>query len=237
MGLPIMLMCIVWLLTRNVSSRAVRGTMLISMVGLVVMGYPLGQILYGDAGVARVAMYDIGNVLFISTAALWIAQAYGTRGRQNLSGSLLAILKTPLIWAVIAGVALSLLRIPITGVVADVTDRLAAANTPLMMISVGTYLIPRMSQLRQVLLVAFIRMVLGGLLGWALVRLVGLGNMETVLITTLASLPVGATPLIYSSSEGLDAELAAACISFTVVVSVVVISFLPYLLRTWYPVG
>jgi len=31
--------------------------------------------------------------------------------------------------------------------------------------------------------------------------------------------------------------LAAACISFTVVVSVVVISFLPYLLRTWYPVG
>ncbi|MHB9034697.1 MAG: AEC family transporter [Anaerolineae bacterium] len=236
-GLPVLLSGIMYLATRRLPSQASRGTMIIAMVGLVVFGYPIGQIMHGDAGVARVAMYDIGNVLYISTVALWVAQAYGTKGRQNLWMSLLAILKSPFIWAALAGVLIGRFKLPLDGIVGDVLGRLAAANTPLVMIAVGSFLNPKVAQGKLVLLIAFVRILLGGVIAWLAALALGLRGMDLALVAMLASLPVGTTPLIYSSNEGLDPELAASAISATVMIGLVVVSVLPNVLALIYPAG
>jgi malonate transporter len=237
LGLPVVLTGVMYLLTRNVTSRATRGTMIISMVGLVVFGYPIAQIFYGTVGLARVAMYDVGNVLYISTVALWVAQSFGINGRQGLGQSLLAILKSPFIWAGIIGVLLAAFSVPITGIPGNLLERLAAANTPLVMISVGTFLRPRLAQGKLVLTVVLVRMVLGGILGWLAALALGMQNMDLTVVVMAASLPVGTTPLIYSSKEGLDPELAASLISTTVVLGLIVVSVLPNLLAKVYPIG
>lgn len=235
LALPVTLSGVIYLCTPGLAQqRATRGTMLIAMVGLVVFGYPFAQIFYGDAGLARMAMYDVGNVLYISTAAWWLAQSYGKRGRQGTLISLLAILKSPFIWAAFIGVAVAIFKLPLTGPIGNLLDRLAAANTPVVMIAVGTFLRPKLAQGRLVGLVVLVRMILGGVLGWLAALLLGLRGLDIVIVTLAATLPVGTTPLIYSSTEGLDPELAASIISTTVVIGAVIINILPHLLAGVY---
>lgn len=235
--LPVLLSGVMYLLTRKMTDRAARGTMLISMVGLVMFGYPISQVYYGTAGVTRVAMYDIGNVLYISTVALWIAQSYGTRGRRGVAAGFIAILKSPFIWAAVIGVTLALLRLPIRGIAESFLQRLAAANTPIVMMAVGTYLRLKLKDGRRLLVIAAVRMLLGGVLAWLAALALGMSHLDIAVVTLAASLPVGTTPLIYSSAENLDPELAAAAFSTTVLVSVVVVSLLPSLMALAYPAG
>jgi predicted permease len=235
LALPVLLSGVIYICTRGLAQqRAARGTMLIAMVGLVVFGYPFAQVFYGDAGLARMAMYDVGNVLYISTVAWWLAQSYGKRGRQGILSSLLAIVKSPFIWAAIIGVSIAIFKLPLTGPVGNLLERLAAANTPIVMIAVGTFLRPRLAQGRLVSLVVLVRMVLGGVLGWLAALLLGLRGLDIVIVTLAAALPVGTTPLIYSSSEGLDPELAASIISLSVIIGAVVINILPHILANAY---
>jgi malonate transporter len=235
LALPIILSGVIYLCTPGLAQqRATRGTLLIAMVGLVVFGYPFAQVFYGDAGLARMAMFDVGNVLYISTVAWWLAQSYGKGGRQGILISLLSVFKSPFIWAAVVGIVIALLKLPLTSPIGNLLDRLAAANAPIVMIAVGTFLRPRLAQGRLVGLVVLVRMVLGGVLGWLAALLLGLRGLDIVIVTMAATLPVGTTPLIYSSAEGLDPELAASIISTTVVIGAVIINILPHLLARIY---
>jgi hypothetical protein len=146
----------------------------------------------------------------------------------------LAILKSPFIWGVIVGVAVAMFKLPLTGPIGNLLDRLAAANTPIVMIAVGTFLRPKLAQGKLVGLVVLVRMVLGGVLGWLAALLLGLRGLDIVIVTLAATLPVGTTPLIYSSTEGLYPELAASIISTTVVIGAVIVNILPHLLASVY---
>lgn len=246
--LPVVLVGVVYLATRHLAAQPeVRGVMLISMVGLVVFGYPFAQVFYGDGALAQVAMYDVGNVVFISTVALWLAQRYGKNGLSGPSGvapggslpaqagkALLAMFKSPFIWAALLGLVLAVFRVPLTGPLGGLLDRLAAANTPVVMMSVGTFLRPRAAQRGLLTRVVLIRMVLGGVLAWLIGLALGLRGLEMVIVTMAASLPVGTTPLVYAGNEGLDAELAASVISVTVVVGAVLVNVVPHLMAAIY---
>jgi len=234
---PCVLAGIMYLTTRRLLKQPeLRGVLLVGMVVLAVFAYPFFELFYGPDGLANMAIYDVGNAIYAGPVALTLAQRFGSRRTAPLDRGAAwgRIARSPLLWAAIIGLAASLLRIEVRGVVGGTLRRLANANTPLAMVSVGIFLRPRKGHMGLVAQFVGLRMVLGGLLGWGLGALVGLGGLDMITAIVGSSLPAGTTALIYAGNEGLDAEFAASMISFTVIIGALVINILPHLLARVY---
>ena len=246
--LPSLLAGLIYLTTRRLADRPrQRGVMLVSTVVLGVFGYPFFELFFGAPGLARIAMFDVGNAIFAGTIALWLAQSFGEHGREESelgdpvhqgrvprSAPWRKVLTSPVLLASVLGVAASASGLSLGGPVGNLLDRLTAANTPLAMIAVGVFLRPR--RIYTGLLGQFVgmRMLLGIALGWIIAYLAGMRQLDLVVACTASTLPTGTTALIYAGNEGLDAEFAAAIISLTVVLSMILINILPLWLGSLY---
>lgn len=240
LGLPLILAGVGYLTTRRLTDRPdQRGVMLVSMVVLGIFGYPFMQLYYGDGGLARIAMYDVGNALYAGTAALWFARSFGQTARGGGSRpspweSLVGLLASPILIAAVLGVLVSAAGVRLGGPVGNLFDRLAGANTPLAMIAVGVYIRPRAAHIGLVAQWVLIRMVLGGILGWAAALALGMHGVDVIVACTASALPAGTTTLVYAGNEGLDGEFAAAIISVSVILGAIMINVLPHLLASVY---
>ena len=241
LSIPIVLAMLMYLTTRRLAHRPrQRGPMLVGMVVLGVFAFPFMELFFGADGLARIALYDVGNAFFAGIVAISLARHFGERSRTGGNGgrgSAIAwrrVLGSPILLAAVAGVVFTVARLPLEGPLASFFDRLALANTPLAMIAVGVFLIPQRAYGPLVAQFVLIRMVLGGLLGWALSLLLGLDGLSLIAGTVGSSLPAGTTVLVFSGNEGLDTELAASLVSITILVGAVVVSVLPHILAAIY---
>ena len=236
-GLPCLLAGVMFLTTRRLKDRpASRGVLLAGMVVLGVFGYPFISLFYGPEGLARMAMYDVGNSLYAGSVALVLARTFGARCADEGACGVPwgKVVTSPILLAAVLGVGVSLLGWEPPAFVGSFLDLLARANTPLAMMAVGVFVRPRRGQLGLVLQYVSIRMALGGLLAWSIALLAGLNGLDLVVAVTASSLPAGTTALVYASNEGLDAELAAAIISTTVILGALLINLVPLLLGGLY---
>lgn len=233
--LPSFLAGLAYLLSRNIADRPdLRGVMMVAMVVLGVFGYPFFHLFFGEDGLARMAMYDVGNSLYAGTLALWLAQRFGARATATSRLAWRKALTSPVLWAAILGVLASIARVPVRGPLGELLDRLATANTPLAMIAVGVFVRPKAIYLGLMARFVLLRMVLGALLGWLVALALGMRGLDVVTASAASALPCGTTALIYAGNEGLDAEFAASLISVTVIIGAVFINTLPHLLAKLY---
>lgn len=250
LAVPCLLAGIMYLTTRRLVDRPeLRGVLLAGMVVLGVFAYPFFDLFYGSEGLANIALYDVGNAVYAAPIALSLAQHYGRQARHKGQGGTAAtaaeptaengrvwrrLVTSPLLWAAVVGIASSLLHVEMVGVVGSALQRLADANTPMAMVSVGIFLRPRASHMGLVAQFVGLRMLAGGVLGWLIGALVGLSGLDMITAIVGSSLPAGTTALIYAGNEGLDTEFAASMISFTILIGAVVINVLPHLLTAIY---
>jgi predicted permease len=231
--LPAILAGIMYLTTRRLKDQPrQRGVLLVAMVILGVFAFPFMELFFGTDGLARIALYDMGNAFYAGILATYFARHFGNQSSRKIS--LRRVFSSPLLFAALAGVTLSLFRVSLSGVLGSLLDRLAGANTPLAMMAVGMFLRPSRAQGGLVLQFIGIRMLLGGLLGWALAILFGLQGLDLIVATVGSSLPAGTTALVLSGAEGLDTSLAAALVSSSLVVGIVLVNTLPLLLAAVY---
>jgi predicted permease len=231
--LPAILAGIMYLTTRRLNRQPEqRGVLLVAMVILGVFAFPFMELFFGTDGLARIALYDMGNAFYAGILATYFARHFGTRSSSRIS--LRGVFSSPLLLAALAGVALSLCGVALTGVLGSLLDRLAGANTPLAMMAVGMFLRPNRAQGGLVLQFIGVRMLLGGVLGWAFALLFGLEGLDLIVATVGSSLPAGTTALVLSGAEGLDTSLAAALVSSSLLVGIVLVNTLPLLLARLY---
>ncbi len=234
-GVPILLAGLMYLTTRRLADRPrQRGPLLVGMVVLGVFAFPFMELFFGRGGLARIALYDVGNAFYSGIVAISLARHFGRDGREGSAISWRRVFASPILVAAIAGVVFTVAAIPLTGPLGAFFDRLAVANTPLAMIAVGVFLRPRRAYGALVAQFILIRMVIGGLLGWALSTLLGLDGLSLIAGTVGSSLPAGTTVLVFSGNEGLDTELAASLVSISILVGAVVVNVLPHLLAAVY---
>ena len=237
LGLPLLLTGIAFLTTKRLADRpGLRGVMMSGLVVNGVFGYAFAELFFGAEGLARLAMYDAGNTVYAGTACLWVAQHYGShsQGNGSVRSSLKRVLSSPVLWAGVLGVAAAVLSVELPTLVGDFMDRLAMANTALVMIAVGIFVRPRAIHVGPMLQFLTTRLLVGGALAWGLGTLLGMRGLDMIAVLIGVTLPTGTTAFIYAGNEGLDAEFAASLVSITVVIGAIVINVLPHLLRGIY---
>jgi len=193
-------------------------------IGAMMM--PIVQTVYGADGVSRTAAFDIGNSFMASGYGYYIASRYGTKNSDGILKSIKRVFTVPVVWAVIIGVVFNLANIVTPAFFTKILSPLSAANAPLAMLSLGVFVNFKFPRWKLVGMTVFLRMGIGFLLGILFVFLLDLQGMDRTIVIMAAAMPIGMVPLVYAANEGLDTEFAAACISLSIIIGIIITPFL-----------
>ncbi len=210
-------------LEREIAGVIILGSMIIN-VGFFL--FPVFLTVYGQEGISRLAAFDLGNSLVAHSYGFYVATRYGKRPPAGFRQSLRRVLALPVLWAVLAGLVVNLLRIPIAPFLLNMLEPLSAANIPLAMLTLGAFIQLRYTNLPLMGLTVALRMVGGFLLGLACVYLARLEGLDRVAVSMGSAMPLGMAVMVYSSNEGMDAEFAAGTISLSILVGLIILPLL-----------
>lgn len=210
-------------LKREVAGVVVISTM-VTNIGFFLL--PFFVTFYGAEGVSRLAAFDLGNSLVSNSYAYYMATRYGATSGISAWTALKRVLALPTLWANLAGIAVNLSGFALPTLAAKVLDPLAAANTPLAMLTLGSFIELRFPNWKPMFVASGIRIGLGWGVGQLLVLAFGLTGLERAAVSLGAAMPIGLVVLVYASLEGLDTEFAAGTISLSLLVAMLLMPFL-----------
>lgn len=191
--------------------------------------YPFVYSIYGEEGMAIAYLVDFGNALIAFSFAYYLACRYSPATQRQTSLYKKFILSPPLLALIIAVILnLTEIQIPTAGI--GLLRILGGMTTPLVMLSLGIYFSPRIVKPAPLLTVVTIRIVGGLILGAILVRIFGLSGSNRTIALIMAVSPSAMNTLIYASMEGLDKEFAASVVSYTTLLSMVLVSTMIFIL-------
>jgi predicted permease len=168
------------------------------------------------------AAFDIGNSLICNSLGRYVATCYGDTHMTGAKQSILRVVSSPILLAALSGVVVNLSGFQVPAPVQKVVELVGVANTPLAMLTLGSFLQLRYSNGGPMMLTVALRMGVGFLAGQVLLLLFGLQGIERATVAMGAAMPIGLVTLVYSVSEGLDAEVAAGAISLSILVGIII---------------
>lgn len=146
------------------------------------MGLPLCLFAFGEQGLALAIAYFVVGAVLMFTVGVGLAA-----GEVNLR----MLLRTPLLWAVAAALAMMAFDIALPRWMANTVHLAGAFTIPLMLITLGVSLARlRVSSLKTSLTFSILRLVMGFTVGWGVGLALGLEGVALGVVVIEASLPV-----------------------------------------------
>lgn len=185
------------------------------------MGFPLISALFGSEGLLYASAYvTVFNIL------LW------TMGYDMVSGSsspkevARSLLHTPVLYAMVVGLAIYLLQIPVPALIAQPLELLSNMNTPLSMIITGILIatgdLKHIFTDRHIWKLAALRMLLIPAVCLAAFAALGLlrFGMSAQVVLLLECCPAAAITSVFAVQFGHDEQFAAGCVVLTTLLSI-----------------
>jgi len=201
------------------------------LVGTMIMNtayaLPLFHAAFGDEGLARASLFDIGNTFMIFTFTYFNAIKYG----DNAHTDKIAwgkFLKLPPLYAMLIALLIKVLGFKLNPVSVNVLNLIGQPTTTLVMIALGLYFAPRRKNIGKAFLAIFIRMGLGLGIGWLLALIFGLQELTATTVIVCSALPIGFNTLIFANLENMDREFAATMVSFSIIIALFYVPLLIY---------
>ncbi|MGJ9412727.1 AEC family transporter [Aeromicrobium sp. CF4.19] len=198
----------------DVGGSPQRGVVLMAfMVVNAAFALPFVDALYGDAGVARLAAFDVVNNILVLTAVSTVASRAGSRpGTRGLWRPLVG---TPPLYAIAAGLAVNLTGVDVPEIAGGPIDTFAAASPFAVAIGAGILFRPTRDRFRQAATIAAGRIILGLTLAVTLVLLLDLDGVDRGVVLLLGAAPVGFVTVAFAALERLDDDLAAQVLAWS----------------------
>ena len=186
------------------------------------MGFPLISALFGSEGLLYASAYvTVFNIL------LW-TMGYGmVSGSSSPKEVAKSLLRTPVLYAMVAGLAIYLLQIPVPALIAQPLELLSNMNTPLSMLITGILIAT--GDLKQIVCdrhiwkLAAVRMLLIPAVCLAAFAVLGLlrFGMSAQVVLLLECCPAAAITSVFAVQFGHDEQFAAGCVVLTTLLSIV----------------
>lgn len=125
-----------WLRSANYSPQA-KGALLLASAfsGVVFMGIPITNVMVDDWSIKMALDYMlVSQILILFTAGIYLAHSFAGGKAKFIQDDLL---KEPVLWAIVAGIAVNLLGLDFPRWVAGVETMLHNCLVPLMLVAVG----------------------------------------------------------------------------------------------------
>jgi len=205
----------------------------------VLLGIPLAKATLGIQSLPSVALVLVFNALslwtLLSVSIEW--SKYGSMSLAGFRATFVAILKNPILVAILSGLCFGLIGIPIPAVLNHTLLQIAepAGALSLIVLGMGLAEYDVKSGWQHSILVGALKLLIQPAVVWGLATILNLPAMETKVVVVLASLPAGANVYLmarqYQSMEGT----VAASIVMTTVISSITTPIVLVLLATALP--
>lgn len=189
-----------------------------AMVNSGFMGYPVVLGVFGDAGLLRAILYDMGSVFVFLIMGIMLAFIFGSDYKKILRRTVFF----PPLWALFLGVTFNAFSIPL-GIISQVIKYLSGAAIPLIMISLGLSLDFEVirSSLKDAAIVSIFRLLISPLLATLLIILFLSSGLEKSVAILEAAMPSAMLSMVLSIENNLDINLTAACVFMSTSLSLV----------------
>ena len=153
----------------------------------------------------------------VFTFIYYLACKYGGNP-NNLKAMARKYVCSPPLLAVVLALIVNLAHIVLPDLAAEFFKITGYMTVPLVMVSLGIHFSPKALIPGPVLMTIFIRMGIGLLLGFLFVEIFRLKGTSREVVLIISSAPSGISTLVFSSMEGLNKEMAADVVSYSVLV-------------------
>lgn len=204
------------------------------LVGTMIMNtaysLPFFAAAFGNEGLARATLFDIGNTFMIFTFTYYNAIKYGENTHTDKIdwGK---FLRLPPLWAMMIAFGWKLGGVSLPPLAFNFLNLIGQPTVPLVMIALGLYFEPKANNLGKALLAVFVRMGIGLGIGMLLTTVLGLEGLTRTVVIVNSALPIGFNTLIFANLENMDREFAATCVSISIFIALFYIPLLIYLFR------
>jgi predicted permease len=214
--------------------RLTRGGFLLGTgcINSIYFAYPVILATFGDEGLARAVLFDLGQTTLTLTLLYGLALWHGT-GSIHAGSAMPRFIAAPPLWALIGILVLKLfgLRLPIW--LQELLIPVHMTTTPLASLVLGLSInLAGQGNLRVAALGVLVRMGVGVLLGFAAAEVLHLAGVERAVVILVAGMPSAVTAVIFAAETGLDEELVASIVGLSVVAGVALLPWVPQL-ATW----
>lgn len=196
------------------------------------MGIPLFAAAFGSAGVAAATLATVLVSTVVIGVMVMILELAGDRpGRplSRLAGALGALAINPLVVVPLAGIAWSLVGLPIPVPAARFLDLLGSAAGPCALFAIGLFLAGQTlhANLTEVGWITVLKLVWHPIIMWALIAFVfPMDPFWAMCAIMLAALPTGALTFVVAQNYDVYVDRSSGVIFVSTVVSVITLSLL-----------
>lgn len=183
------------------------------------MGYPINLGIYGHEGFLRAIFCDIATLITFLLLSFVLVLKFGGSVRTAVK----KIVFFPSLWAIVLGIILNLLNIPIGPVLDNTIGYLGDGAIPLIMLSLGISIdlagIKRSKAM--IIFTSIMKLAFFPLMAFLIVSFLGFSGLDFKVSIIEAAMPSGMMSLILAISYKLDYELTSDCILINTVISLV----------------
>jgi predicted permease len=186
------------------------------------LGYPVALFAFGMDGLSRAVVYDMMNSLVIFSLGIYIIHH-----RNELQEAF----KVPLLYAVVIGLLVNLLKIPVPQEIFKPIEMIGMITIPLALLVLGYKLTQIKIEAAKIACLASGFRILGGfLVALVIINLFSIDGLTKDIILLQAAMPSAVMTLILASKYERDASLVASVVLITTVISMVTIPLILYIL-------
>ena len=184
------------------------------------MGFPLISALFGSEGLLYASAYvTVFNIL------LWTL-GYGlVSGGSSVKEIAHSLVRTPVLYAIVVGLGIYLLQIPLPALITQPLELLAGVNTPLSMLITGMLIaagdVRSIVTDKHIWKLACVRMLLIPAATLALFGVLGFHGTAAQVVTLLECCPAAAITSVFAVQFGHDEHFAAGSVVLTTLLSIV----------------
>lgn len=229
--LPLLFCC--WPIARLLNlPRLTQGGFLLATgsINSVFFAYPVTLATFGEEGLARAVLFDLGQTTLTFTVLYALAVWHGAQTSAP-GAAATRLLSSPPLWALALILALKLSDLHPPSWLLDILTPLHFTTTPLASLVLGLSI--SFSAVRRTawlaLLGVAIRMGGGLAFGFAAVFLLGLTGVERGVIILVAAMPAAVNSVIFAAETRLDEDLVASIVALSICLGMTMLPWLPRL--------
>ena len=183
--------------------------------------YPFFLMYLGTKGLSYVAFYDVGQAILGLTLGYYIAIKFGDASVE-FKRLINKMLTFPVLWAFSFALLINYLKLsPLIQPVFPLIKMMHNCTVPLIMLSLGIFVEPRIRESKAILSTVFTRFILALLFAFILVSIFNLDGLERITVLIASVAPPAMLTLVYSVEEKLDVKFTAALISICIVIGLI----------------
>lgn len=222
-----------WLLGRLLQlSRPAQGGFLVATgcINSVYFSYPVTLATFGEDGLAQAVLFDLGQTSLTFTVIYGLALWYGTRP-STARPPVVRFLSAPPLWALCLILTLKAIGLSLPPWLTFLLTPIHLTTTPLASVVLGLSisLAAVRSQFSLAMLGVIVRMGGGLLFGLVAVFVLGLTELQRVIVILIAAMPSAVNAVIYAAEADLDQDLVASIVAISICIGFAILPFLPRL--------